>query len=102
MFAIWNRNLFLIGVSVGGQISELLALTLGDVWQNGQPVTDLLLTCGIVKGGEISRTVTVNTERIVIKSHPKPHSFQDILDEELVMQLIRRDYTRENINGELK
>jgi integrase len=41
-FAIRNRSLFMLGVSVGGRISELLALTIGDVWQNNQPVSDLL------------------------------------------------------------
>ena len=61
-FAVRNRSLFLLGVSVGGRISELLALTLGDVWQNGQPVADLLFRRGIVKGGEVSRTVPVNAD----------------------------------------
>ena len=42
-FAIRNRSLFMLGVSVGGRISEMLALTIGDVWQNGRPVLDLLL-----------------------------------------------------------
>ena len=61
-FAVRNRNLFLLGVSVGGRISELLALTLGDVWQNSKPVADLLFRRGIVKGGEVSRTVPVNAD----------------------------------------
>ncbi len=42
VFAIRNRSLFMLGVSVGGRISEMLALTIGDVWQNGRPVKDLL------------------------------------------------------------
>jgi site-specific recombinase XerD len=49
-FAIRNRSLFMLGVSVGGRISELLALTIGDVWQNNQPVSDLLFEKDIVKG----------------------------------------------------
>jgi len=32
-YAIRNRSLFMLGVSVGGRISELLALTIGDVYQ---------------------------------------------------------------------
>ena len=43
VFAVRNRSLFMLGVSVGGRISELIALKLDDVWQNGRPVKDLLL-----------------------------------------------------------
>ena len=57
-----NRGLFMLGVSTGGRISELLSLTVGDVWQNQKPVTDLLFDKSIVKGGEISRAVPVNTD----------------------------------------
>ena len=62
IFAIRNRSLFMLGVSVGGRISELLALKVKDVWQNGKPVKDLLFDRNIVKGGEISRAVPVNTD----------------------------------------
>ena len=61
-FEIRNRSLFLIGVSTGGRISELLSLTIGDVWQNNAPVTDLLFDRSIVKGGEVSRAVPVNSD----------------------------------------
>ena len=57
-----NRGLFLLGVSTGGRISELLSLTIGDVYQNGTAVTDLLYDKSIVKGGEVSRAVPVNTD----------------------------------------
>ena len=30
-----NRGLFMLGVSTGGRISELLSLTIGDVYQIG-------------------------------------------------------------------
>ena len=59
-FAIRNRSLFMLGVSVGGRISEMLALTIGDVWQNGRPVKDLLFVKGVVKGRESARMVPVN------------------------------------------
>ena len=36
-----NRGLFMLGVSTGGRISELLSLTIGDVYQSGKGVTDL-------------------------------------------------------------
>ena len=61
-FATRNRGLFMLGVSTGGRISELLSLTVGDVYQNQKPVTDLLFDKSIVKGGEISRAVPVNTD----------------------------------------
>ena len=57
-----NRGLFLLGVSVGGRISELLGLRVSDVWQNESPVSDLLFQRSIVKGGEVSRTVPVNSD----------------------------------------
>ena len=52
-FETRNRALFMIGVSTGGRISELLSLQIGDVYQNGRPVTDLLYSKSIVKGGEV-------------------------------------------------
>ena len=61
-FEARNRGLFMLGVSTGGRISELLSLTVGDVYQNQKPVTDLLFDKSIVKGGEISRAVPVNTD----------------------------------------
>ena len=62
VFAARNRGLFMLGVSVGGRISELLSLQIGDVYQNGRPVTDLLYSKSIVKGGEVSRAVPVNRD----------------------------------------
>lgn len=57
-----NRSLFMLGVSTGGRISELLSLSIGDVWQNATAVTDLLFDRSIVKGGEVSRAVPVNID----------------------------------------
>lgn len=62
IFAVRNRSLFMLGVSVGGRISELLALKVNDVWQNDRPVKDLLFDLSIVKGGEVSRAVPVNID----------------------------------------
>ena len=62
MFETRNRGLFMLGVSTGGRISELLSLRIGDVWQNQKPVSDLLYDKSIVKGGEVSRAVPVNTD----------------------------------------
>ena len=60
LYAERNRGLFVLGVSTGGRISELLSLRIGDVWQNQKPVSDLLFDKAIVKGGEVSRAVPVN------------------------------------------
>ena len=62
VFAVRNQSLFMLGVSVGGRISELLALKVNDVWQNGKPVSDLLFDLRIVKGKEVSRAVPVNVD----------------------------------------
>ena len=68
-FEVRNRSLFLLGVSTGGRISELLSLTVGDVYQNRKAVTDLLFDRSIVKGGEVSRAVPVNTDgRLAIEA----------------------------------
>ncbi len=61
-YEVRNLGLFLLGVSTGGRISELLSLRIGDVYQNEKPVTDLLFDKSIVKGGEVSRAVPVNTD----------------------------------------
>ena len=61
-FAIRNKCLFMLGVSTGGRISELLSLTVGDVFQNNAPVTDLLFDRSIVKGKEDSRAVPINSD----------------------------------------
>lgn len=61
-FEARNRGLFMLGVSTGGRISELLSLLIGDVYQNRAAVTDLLFDKSIVKGGEVSRAVPVNVD----------------------------------------
>lgn len=61
-FEVRNRSLFMLGVSVGGRISELLALKIEDVWQNGQPVSDLLFKKDVVKGKETARMIPVNSD----------------------------------------
>lgn len=50
-FQVRNRGLFMLGVSTGGRISELLSLRIGDVWQNSKAVADLLYEKSIVKIG---------------------------------------------------
>ena len=62
IFEVRNRGLFMLGVSTGGRISELLSLRITDVYQNDKPVTDLLFDKSIVKGKETSRAVPVNVD----------------------------------------
>ena len=61
-YASRNRGFFMLGVSIGGRVSELLSLTVGDVYQNAQPVTDFQFQKEIVKGGETARTIPVNSD----------------------------------------
>ena len=61
-YEVRNRSLFMLGVSTGGRISELLSLRIGDVFQNRSAVSDLLFAKSIVKGGEVSRAVPVNRD----------------------------------------
>ena len=61
-FKVRNRGLFMLGVSTGGRISELLSLQIGDVYQNRSAVSDLLFEKSVVKGGEVSRAVPVNAD----------------------------------------
>ena len=61
-FEVRNRGLFMLGVSTGGRISELLSLTIGDVYQNGPRSPISSYDRSIVKGGEVSRAVPVNTD----------------------------------------
>lgn len=61
-FAVRNRSLFMLGVSIGGRISEMLSLKVGDVYQHHRSVTDIQFDKSIVKGGDISRTVPMNID----------------------------------------
>lgn len=57
-----NRSLFLLGISCGARISELLQLTIKDVWQNNKPVNDLHFSRNIVKGKQNARRVPLSKD----------------------------------------
>ena len=61
-YEIRNHSLFMLGVPTGGRISELLSLHVSNVYQNGKPVTDLIYSKSIVKGGEVLISVPVNRD----------------------------------------
>ena len=62
VYAVRNKSLFMLGVSCGGRISELLSLKVADVYQNFKPVHDLVFDKSIVKGKDQSRAVPLNTD----------------------------------------
>ncbi len=118
-FDIRNRSLFMLGVSVGGRISELLALNIGDVWQNRKPVSDLLFRKGAVKGKENSRMVPVNTDgqkaiREVIAWHKERDGYLDpqrvlfisrqggeALSRSQAHRILESAFTKAGLNGKL-
>lgn len=65
-FETRNRGLFMLGVSTGERISELLSLQISEVFQNRHPVTDLFFDKSIVRDKETNRTVLVNVKEIAL------------------------------------
>lgn len=63
-YSIRNTGLFLLGVSVGGRISEMLSLTIGDVWdfKGNKPIDDFYFRREIVKGKEKARRIPLNRD----------------------------------------
>ena len=57
-FEARNRGIFMLGVSTGGRISELLSLRVADVYQNNKPVTDLLFDKSQVLYTEVQASVS--------------------------------------------
>jgi site-specific recombinase XerD len=118
-FEIRNRSLFMLGVSVGGRISELLSLTIGDVYQNGQAVSDLLFEKDIVKGKETARMIPVNEDgRQAIKDLIAWHKGQEgdldsqrplfpsrkfsaALSRSQAHRILERAFQRAGLNGKL-
>ena len=62
-YEVRNRSLFMLGVSTGGRISELLSLRVGDVYQNDKPVTDLLFDKSIAQRTGREADVSQNRTR---------------------------------------
>ncbi len=124
MYKIRNAGLFMLGVSIGGRVSELLALKIEDVWQNLQPVTDFQFDRNIVKGGEVSRTIPVNVDgRAAIESliawhkkdfgstHPKTPLFRGsksvekgkvvAIKRQAVHKILKNAFVKAGLNGKL-
>ena len=60
VFKVRNKGLFMLGVSTGADIRELLTLTIGDVSQNDKLVDKLFFN----NRDDVSRTVPVNQDGI--------------------------------------
>jgi integrase len=56
------QALFILGVVTGYRISELLSLTINDVWQYGQVSSHISVRRGKMKGKKEGRTVPLNTK----------------------------------------
>jgi integrase/recombinase XerC len=63
-YAERNRCLFLLGTSAMTRVSELAALTVGDVYQGGLVVSELVLRKQIVKGKKESRIAVLPPETV--------------------------------------
>ena len=61
-FATRNQSLFLLGVSCGGRVSELLSLNISDIYDNKAVVPDIYFHKSVVKGKEIARSVPLNAD----------------------------------------
>lgn len=109
----------MLGVSVGGRISELLALRIDDVWQNGQPISDLLFQKRIVKGKETARMIPVNADgqqaiRELIQWHEQRYfdldptrplfpsrKFAAALSRSQAHRILERAFQQAGLNGKL-
>lgn len=63
-YAERNRCLFLLGTSAMTRVSELAALNVGDVYQGGLVVSELVLRKQIVKGKKESRIAVLPPETV--------------------------------------
>jgi len=63
-YAERNRCLFLLGTSAMTRVSELAVLTVGDVYQGGLVVSELVLRKQIVKGKRESRIAVLPPETV--------------------------------------
>ena len=106
-----NRGLFMLGVSTGGRISELLSLTIGDVYQNRKAVSDLLFDKSIVKGGEVSRAIEdiirwhrekygkLDVKRLLFPSRNKSGSV--VMNRQIAHEVLKIAFTAAGLNGRL-
>ncbi|HXH09542.1 MAG TPA: tyrosine-type recombinase/integrase [Alphaproteobacteria bacterium] len=60
--ALRDRALFVLGIRTGYRISELLSLTVGDVWQHGRVVDRVSVARRHMKGKTQGRTVLLHPE----------------------------------------
>jgi len=58
-YAVRDRTLFILGLSTGGRISELLSLRVKDVWQYSKPVDTIYFRKSRTKGQRHGRAVPI-------------------------------------------
>ena len=61
-YALRDRCLFILGLKAGFRISELLSLTIGDVWQFGKVVNNVMVQRRNMKCKRKSRTVPLHKD----------------------------------------
>lgn len=60
-YRLRNRALFLMGVRTGYRVSEMLSLTLGDVWRHGRVVDSVSVARRNMKGSKQGREVELSS-----------------------------------------
>jgi integrase len=60
-YAVRDKALFILGLSTGGRISELLSLRIKDVWQYAKPVDTIYFRKSATKGKRQGRGVPIKT-----------------------------------------
>ena len=118
-FAQRNRGLFMLGVSIGGRVSELLALTVGDVYQNNQPVTDFSLTERLSKEAKpvgrslsipmdarrllkLSRgTAPTSVSCIPITRYSRPGKAMTAIKRQAIHKVLEAAFVKAGLNGKL-
>jgi site-specific recombinase XerD len=60
-YAVRDKTLFILGLSTGGRISELLSLRVKDVWQYSKPVDTIYFQKSKTKGKRHGRGVPIKT-----------------------------------------
>jgi site-specific recombinase XerD len=111
---------FLVGVYTGFRVSELLSLSLGDVYQQGRIVDEIEVARRSMKGKKSSRRVPFHNERaraalaawidelgrlgVVDPAHPlfpSREGAHDAIDRRTAWKMLKRAYASAGLSGKL-